>query len=192
MDERRERFRRIYDVNYTSLLGYALRRTDSPADAHDVVADTFLVAWRRLEDVPEGDRARLWLYGTARKVLANHHRGQRRRRRLAGRLQHDRPREIEGESRANGVGEVEQIAAAFERLSETDRELLILVGWEQLDAGQLAEVLDCSPTAARVRLHRARKRFQNELDAEGVKQSTSAGHGSSRWATARPDAEESL
>ncbi|HSH59182.1 MAG TPA: sigma factor, partial [Acidimicrobiales bacterium] len=73
MSERRERFHRIYDTNYERILGYALRRTATVEDAYDVVSETFLTAWRRLDDVPDGERARLWLYGTARNVLTNQH-----------------------------------------------------------------------------------------------------------------------
>src|SRR5437868_9430986 len=78
-DERRDRFNVLYEANYERILGYALRRTQH-ADALDVVSETFIIAWRRLARVPDGDEARLWLYGTARRVLANH---QRSRRRLA-------------------------------------------------------------------------------------------------------------
>src|SRR5262245_66179247 len=75
----------LYQSNYSAILGYALRR--APADdAADVVADTFLAAWRRISDVPEGDEARLWLYGAARRVLANRSRSERRRKRAGARL----------------------------------------------------------------------------------------------------------
>src|SRR4051794_20485390 len=84
-DERRARFQALYEANYEPILGYALRRARG-ADALDVVSETFLVAWRRLARVPGGDEARLWLYGTARRVLANHERAERRRMRLGGRL----------------------------------------------------------------------------------------------------------
>src|SRR5437588_5430176 len=84
-DHRCARFRTLYENNYDAILGYTLRRAPQ-ADALDVVAETFLVAWRRLERVPVGDDARLWLYGTARRVLANHVRAERRRARLGGRL----------------------------------------------------------------------------------------------------------
>ena len=83
---RRERFSALYADCYPRLLGYALRRTHTVEDAADVVAETFLVAWRRLEHVPPGDEARLWLYGVARRVLANQRRGERRRDRLEVRL----------------------------------------------------------------------------------------------------------
>ena len=61
------------------MLGYALRRTDNTDDAADVLAETFLVAWRRPDEIPPGPQARLWLYGTARRVLANQRRAERRR-----------------------------------------------------------------------------------------------------------------
>src|SRR5262249_20567887 len=89
-DERSARFRVLYEENYERILGYALRRVE-PADALDVVAETFTVAWRRLTQVPAGDDARLWLYGTARRVVANHNRATRRRARLYGRLAEEVP-----------------------------------------------------------------------------------------------------
>jgi len=189
--ERRERFRLIYEANYEGILGYALRRTDSAADAHDVVNETFLVAWRRLEDVPGGERARLWLYGTARRTLANHYRGRRRHRRLVAKLQ-TQPRERDEPAMAGAGPETDGVSRAFSRLSEDDKELLLLVGWEELDSTEVAEVLACKPSTARVRLHRARKRFARELATEGLKQDGTPGHVEGRWATARPDAEEAL
>src|SRR6266581_3548338 len=86
---RRVRFEEIYAANCGPILGYALRRTGNGDDAADVVAETFLTAWRRLDDVPADEGARLWLYGVARRVLANHHRGQRRKSELAERLRLD-------------------------------------------------------------------------------------------------------
>lgn len=77
-DARRVRFTDLFDRTHAPLLAYAVRRVADPADAADVVAETFLVAWRRLDDVPAGEAARPWLYGVARRVLANHYRGERR------------------------------------------------------------------------------------------------------------------
>ncbi|WHP17872.1 RNA polymerase sigma factor [Cellulomonas sp. ES6] len=81
-----ERFAALFERTHRPLLAYALRRVSDPADAADVVAETFLVAWRRLDDVPAGEAARPWLFGVARRVLANHYRGERRRDALADRL----------------------------------------------------------------------------------------------------------
>jgi RNA polymerase sigma-70 factor (ECF subfamily) len=142
------------------VLGYALRRTDNTDDAADVLAETFLIAWRRLDEVPPGDQARLWLYGTARRILANHRRGERRRLALADRLRDElattyRPPDLSSDAA--------EIAAAFRRLPQPDQDLLALTGWEGLDAGQVAAVVGCSRNAARIRLHRARRRLAAEL-----------------------------
>ena len=88
-DEAESRFCRLYDEYRRTVLAYAVRRTSDPADAADVVADTFLVAWRGCRE-PAGDDARLWLYGAPR-TLANRRRGERRRERLAARLRQDLP-----------------------------------------------------------------------------------------------------
>src|SRR3954447_15329981 len=84
--DRAARFTRLFADTEREILAYALRRVDRPEDAADVVAETFLVAWRRLDDLPSGDGARLWLYGVARRQLANQRRGRLRRSRLANRL----------------------------------------------------------------------------------------------------------
>lgn len=166
--DRRRRFEEIYAANCTPILGYALRRTSNGDDAADVVADTFLTAWRRLDDVPSGHDARLWLYGVARRVLANHHRGERRKSELSDRLSRDLAlvhRDPEY------TGHISYVAAAFRRLPEADRELLALVGWEGLDNGEIATVLGCSRNAVRIRLHRARAKFAAgvaQFDAESV------------------------
>jgi RNA polymerase sigma-70 factor (ECF subfamily) len=153
------RFEQLYRAHHDSVLGYLLRRTDSHDDAADVLAETFLTAWRRVADVPQGDQARPWLYGVARRTLANHRRGENRRTALAGRLRDDLaatapPPELDGAA-----------GAAFAALPEQDRELLGLMAWEQLDNAEIATVLGCSRNAVRIRLHRARRRFERLLDA---------------------------
>jgi RNA polymerase sigma-70 factor (ECF subfamily) len=176
---RRDRFRAIYDANYHRILGYALRRA-GPEDAHDLVAETFLVTWRRLEEVPEGEAALLWLYGTARRVLANQRRAVRRRVRLRARLRAEPALDIPIAAPDRGLNAA---AAAFARLRPEDRELLALVAWEGLEAGEIAEVCGCSPNAARIRVHRARRRFAREL-AQGeasVKHNRSPGHASEAY-----------
>jgi RNA polymerase sigma-70 factor (ECF subfamily) len=165
-DERRRRFEDVYAANHAPLFGYVLRRTDNSDDAADVIAETFLTAWRRLDDVPPGDAARLWLYGVARRTLANHRRGERRRLALAGRLRAD----LAAAGQPPGfTGELTDVVRAFRCLPEADRELLALAGWEGLDAGQIAATFGCSRNAARIRLHRARRRFAAELARERVR-----------------------
>jgi RNA polymerase sigma-70 factor, ECF subfamily len=130
---RSDRFRGLYEANYHRVLGYALRRA-SHEDANDVVAETFLVAWRRLDDVPDGEATRLWLYGAAKRVLANQQRGRRRRDRLSERIRAERGQEAQPAPR---TPDLTLAAAAFARLRTDDREILALVAWEGLDAGKL-------------------------------------------------------
>jgi RNA polymerase sigma-70 factor (ECF subfamily) len=181
-DSRRARFRAVYDANYHRVLGYALRRAATREDAEDVVAETFLTAWRRLQEVPLGGDARLWLYGVARKALANQRRGQRRRGRLWSRLRAEPT--TAARPRADADDQLASLAAAFARLKDDDRELLALVAWEELDPGEGATVLGCSPNAARIRLHRARRRLAREL------QCTDAD--TTRWSLTSIEAEQAL
>lgn len=161
---RRALFRAVYETHYHRVLGYALRRTPSREDAEDAVAETFLIAWRRLEDMPDGRGARPWLYGVARKALANQRRGERRRGRLAGRL-HAEPTPT-ARHPVDPPAAPASVFSAFARLRGEDRELLALAAWEKLDPGEIATVLGCSRNAARIRLHRARRRFAHELERE--------------------------
>ena len=158
-DRRRERFEEFFAANREAVLGYLLRRTPNRHDAADLLADTFLVAWRRLDDVPPGDQTRPWLYGVARRALANHRRGEGRRHALADRLrgeltEMDVPKSLPDNTPA---------AIAFRSLPEQDRELLSLVAWEELDTAQIAITLGITRNAVRIRLHRARKRFAKLL-----------------------------
>jgi RNA polymerase sigma factor (sigma-70 family) len=162
-EESRRRFERIYDANYAAIAQYALRRTESSDDAVDVVSETFLTAWRRLHDVPAGDEARLWLYGVARRVLANLHRGTARREQLAARLRTSFAGPL-----ADRPHERDEVRTAFAGLSAGDRELLSLTGWEGLSPAEIATVLGCSRGTVRVRLHRARRRLARGLAMAGV------------------------
>ena len=155
-------FEALYAEHYAPVLGYVLRRTEGADDAADVIPETFLVAWRRLEDAPTGDRARMWLYGVARRALANHRRGERRRSQLAARLRDD----LAGRYPIDPPsGELAGLVVAFLSLPDGDQEILALHGWEALDAGQIAVVFGCSRNAARIRLHRARRKLQAAMRA---------------------------
>ncbi len=162
----RARFEEAWRNHSSAILAYAARRTRDPEDAADVLADTFLVAWRRLSDLPDEPEARLWLFAVARKVLANQHRTELRRGALTETLIQQtasltaaflRP---QAEDRRS-----EQLAAALASLPEADREVLLLAGWEELSAAQIAVVLGCSAPTARVKLHRARRRLADRLEA---------------------------
>lgn len=165
-DESRQRFEEFYAAQKASILGYVLRRISNPDDAADVVAEIFLTAWRRLPDVPPGEEARLWLYGVARRTLANHRRVERRRFTLTGELAVRLRLELAEHRPVRQPDDLAGVAAAFRELRDTDRELLSLVGWEGLDHGQIASVLGCSRNAVRIRLHRARRRLARALERQ--------------------------
>jgi RNA polymerase sigma factor (sigma-70 family) len=121
----------------------------------------FTVAWRRLDRVPAEPQALPWLYGVARKVVSNQERSTNRRARLRSRL--------EGSAPASDPPDPQRmdIAAALRRLGASDRELLRLAAWEDLEPAEIARTLGCSANAVTVRLHRARKRLGAELERSG-------------------------
>ncbi|RCG32274.1 RNA polymerase sigma factor [Sphaerisporangium album] len=162
----KRRFEEIYTAHYAEILAYVRRRTASSDDAADALAETFTTAWRRLDDVPDGARARLWLYGVARRVLANGRRAESRRGELVERLGAQLALWTEGTGPV-GADDLDGVRVAFGRLKPDDMEVLSLASWEGLSSEEIATVLGCSRGAARLRLHRARKRLAGELSAAG-------------------------
>lgn len=162
------RFEEIYLTHFADLLAYIRRRTDSHEDAADAIAETFTTAWRRIHDVPDGPAARLWLYGVARRVLANGRRAETRRSALVERLGTQLARWDEAVGPPDRGDDLRAVREAFRRLSPDDREVLALVSWEGLSSEDVAVVLGCSRGAARLRLHRARKRLARHLRSAGV------------------------
>ena len=161
-EERRRRFEALYRELYDPICGYVLRRVRQPEDAAEVIAETFATLWRRFDSCPQGDELRPWLFGVARRVLANQRRGARRRSALAERLVAHVDEAVLVE-----VGQVETtgaLARAFASLSDADRELLTLVAWEGLTRDELAVALGTSHAVVRLRLHRARKRLRDALE----------------------------
>lgn len=155
---REERFQALFDGFGRDVFAYARRRV-SAADADDVVADTFAVVWRRLDDVPED--ARPWLLGVARNCLANRTRGERRRVALVDRLSIV-PAEVDPAD-SSSFDLSDSVRIAFDALPTDAREALALLAWEGLTPAEAAEVLDCTRAAFYLRVHRARRRFAKEL-----------------------------
>ena len=156
---RGERFERLFRDSYPLIRAYALRRA-APDAAQDAVAETFLVAWRRLEDVPEDSVP--WLYGTARRVLANQRRSAARgvalEQRLSGAAAAHSASDV-----GDSVADSELVRLALGRLSDRSREALMLVAWEGLDGARAAQAAGCSKAAFAVRVHRARAQLAGEL-----------------------------
>lgn len=160
---RRQRFEALYTAHSSDVLAYALRRVEAAEDAADVIADTFLVAWRRIDDVPAGPDGRLWLYGVARRVCANHSRGNRRRGVLTDRLRGHLATQPQATA-TEADGNVALVREAMARLDDGDRELLQLTSWEGLTPAELGTVLALPASTVRSRLQRARERFRAQLE----------------------------
>ena len=165
LERQAAQFQRLFAANERELLAYAIRRVERAEDAADVVAETFLVAWRRIDKVPRGDEARLWLFGVARRQVANHRRGQLRRTRLADRLRDELPQAL-ASARSPQDHRIAAVHAALARLAEEDREILRLTTWEELTPSEIACVMGVPAVTVRSRLHRARKRLRTELLAD--------------------------
>lgn len=175
-DDRRTAFDGLYAAHGRAVFAYALRRVTQPADAEDTVAETFLVAWRRLADAPgPPDTVLPWLYAIARRVLANQRRANDRRARLQLRVR-------QAPAVVGAVSDDDQDGPAIAALSclrPDDQELLRLVAWEELSHAQIAVVLGITPNAVAIRLYRARARFEDEF-ANHVEQDHGKGIGPCR------------
>ena len=181
--ERRRRFEAAFDAYRADIVAYCSWRASSPSDAQDAVADVFLIAWRRAADLPEGDSARVWLYATARRVISNQRRSQRRRAALHERL----AREPVAPPRSEAGEENALVHAALRRLGARDREVLLLAEWEGLAPAEIAAVLGCLTVTVRGRPHRARHRFRlvyDELIAHERPQRAESPHALLRTAAA--------
>jgi RNA polymerase sigma-70 factor (ECF subfamily) len=157
-----QEFTALYADNHRRVYAYAVARAGR-AHADEVVAETFLVAWRRFAQMPAG-AALPWLLGVARNVLRERYRAEERQRAIAAEMlawAADAP------DVAEGVAERSAVLAALAGLSENDREALTLIAWDGLSPRAAARVVNCSAPAFLVRLHRARNRLTRAIAAAG-------------------------
>ncbi|MEZ5230087.1 MAG: RNA polymerase sigma factor [Acidimicrobiales bacterium] len=160
-DERRERFRTIFDAYHHEVDAYCRRRVPE-SSAADAVSETFLTAWRRFDDLPAGAEAKLWLFGVARNVLANQRRSETRRDHLHLRLVGE-PTSPGTDLAEHVVGDPSPVLDALATLAPDDQDILTLITWEGLSHAEAARVLGCSTNAVAIRIHRARKRLADAL-----------------------------
>lgn len=152
-------FRLLFADTYPALVAYARRRVGTDR-ADDVVSEVFATAWRRRGDLEPGRPPLPWLYGMAANVVRNLRRADGRHLRLVERIGSEPVADLRPDP-ADQPGA--DLRAAMERLSFDDQEVLRLVAWEGLTHAEVGEVLDCSPNAVGIRIHRARKRLEAEL-----------------------------
>ena len=170
-DDRRLRFERLAAAVYEPLQRYIRRRAGASL-VDDALADTLLVLWRRLDDVPVTDPLP-WCYGVARRCLANVRRSGQRHERLVARLTADPPPLTT--DRLDAANDDDEIHAALAQLSDADRELVHLWAWEGLEPREIAVAVDSTPNAISIRLYRVRQRLAEQLG----KDRASAGHDNS-------------
>jgi RNA polymerase sigma factor (sigma-70 family) len=164
-DLERDRFERCFREHYPSVLAFSLRRIADRETAKDAAAETFAVAWRRRDRIP--DPALPWLYAVALRVIANQYRSAQRRRNLGVRLEHEVGAGEAENDPADALDRRDAFSTAFARLAESEREVLRLVAWDGLDTRDAARAYGCSAGAFRVRLHRARRKLAKQLEAAG-------------------------
>lgn len=149
----------LHTQHFTRVYRYIAYRIDDPPHAEELALDVFRIVWEKQRAEPPGIG---WLLATARKVLSNEYKGRRRRLELVERLK-ERARAQVPESNNE---EQAAVAEVLLRLNERDREVLMLRYWDDLTTAELATALECSPSAAAVRLHRARRAFANVAPAQ--------------------------
>lgn len=166
-EESISRLRSAFDRHSSSILGYAIRRTRSSQDAADVLAETMVVAWRRVEEMPEEPETILWLYGIARNVQLNLARGELRRNRLSMKMSHllDEAVPPADEIQLENATDVRR---ALQSLSENEREVLVLAAVEGLSPSEIASLLDMNASTVRTHLHRARESMRALLDSQAT------------------------
>jgi len=155
-------FDRLYQDTFSQVLSYCRRRCRDVTDADDAASETFLVAWRRLDQVMAADSEIAWLYGVAYRVLSNQRRSIGRRGRLQFKLDHQRPSELHTDP-ADTITHNSALAAVYEALGElpaVEQELIRLVAFENLSYSEIAAVTGLRVGAVRSRLYRARRRLE--------------------------------
>jgi RNA polymerase sigma-70 factor, ECF subfamily len=166
-DLARRHFEAAFEAYYGRVLAYSLRRSDERATAEEATAETFAIAWRRVDDLPRHPLP--WLLQTARRVLANQRRSGKRRAAHGTVVSIDSLTEVgdRAPGLADRVADQDALARSFAALRPADREVLALVLWDGLTPKEAAEVVGCGTPAFSLRLHRARRRLMKELEANG-------------------------
>lgn len=161
--DNRSRFEAIWREHRHQIMAYCLRRASS-ADADDACAETFLVVWRRIDEIPPAPKTLLCLYGIARKSLSNQTRAFYRRGRLQTKLANlgmapvADPLHVVVQSADDRV-----VTDAVRRLKPVDREIVMLDVWEGLSRAEIADVMDMTRAAVDQRIHRAYQKLSRAL-----------------------------
>jgi RNA polymerase sigma factor (sigma-70 family) len=175
---REARFEQLYNATYRKTLAYVLRRTQNATDAHDVVADTYLVAWRRLDELMQVREPQAWLYGVAYRTLGNLRRTGRRQDKLLSRapLADANQNDLDPARSVEVRDQLERVTLAIAQLPERDQEILRLIAYEGLDRAAIGIVLGINARLVGTLVYRARRRLEATLAAGPTRQKQSSGH----------------
>lgn len=160
-DQRLAQFRALYDLSLPRVYAFVSRAlAPEVADVDDLVAEIYLVTWRRIDRLPPPPADQLWLFGVARNVIAHDRRSRARRANLLARLFRERPNDVQDDTGHRDVLD------AIRGLPRREQDAIHLLIWEGLTHEEAAEVLGCSANAVRIRLHRARRRLARRLGVD--------------------------
>jgi len=164
MDEnqKQQKFRAVYADHAQTILKYCLRRTNTSEQAADIVSETFLITWKKIDVVPEGKEAAYWLYSVARRVLANSYRKQANQEKLGNSLKEylstNEPKNFSDASVDKLV-----VDDALMKLDDAERELITLANWEGLKSREIGKILHNPAVTVRNKLTKIRKKLKIEL-----------------------------
>jgi RNA polymerase sigma-70 factor (ECF subfamily) len=160
-----EPFNALYRATRKDVLAYLARRANGHDQAADLLAETYLIAWRKLDRVPEGEQGRLWLFGVARNLLKKQAHHQHLQTGLINRLEQELRATAPSPTLSDGAWS-ERLRRAISNLPDKEREILLLTAWEGLAPREIATITRSSANAVRVRLARARSRVREELEGQ--------------------------
>jgi RNA polymerase sigma factor (sigma-70 family) len=175
---RKAGFEQIYNATYRKTLTYVLRRTLNTADAQDVVAETYLVAWRRLDQLLGADEPQAWLYAVAYRTLGNLRRTNQRQENVAAKasLVHADGSDADPAHSVEAQDQLGRVTLAMAQLSERDQEVLRLAAYEELDRAAIGVVLGVRAVLVGTLLYRARRRLEEALARVPMRPNEQAGH----------------
>jgi RNA polymerase sigma-70 factor (ECF subfamily) len=161
------RFQEMFRQTYPAVSRFVFSRGYQSADAEDLIAATYEIAWRRRDQLLDGQDAIPWLLKVVRNLALNAYRKTAREQSLLDRIQHAHGGGVDrGEQTPTGLADWPRVQVALQQLRPIDRELVLLVAWDELTPAQAGRVLGLRPVAARSRLHRARRRLAGLLNTD--------------------------
>lgn len=161
--EREQQFNEIYRSTSKDLLVFIARRAADPEHATDLLAEVYTVAWRRLDAIPPGTQARLWLFGVARNLLMKSSHQQRSQQTLVHELTQELARLAAYRPETDDAALTDKLQACLQKLPTKQREILLLTAWEGLKPREIAKITGSTANVVRVRLHHARQQLAREL-----------------------------